>query len=158
MELRDFQYGDWGVEVKTTFGNNHQRIHISSERQLDPSHLKNLFLYHLSLESQNQNGETLNQLRSSVLNLLVDDPGAQARFRSKLLQVGYLNHHQTFYDKTGYHVRQETFYAVKDTFPRLEEKDLRAGVGEVKYSIIVSNLNDFIVDESSVFKFINDYV
>jgi hypothetical protein len=49
-EIKDFQMNDWAVEVKTTHGNNHQKVHISSERQLDNTHLENLFLYHVSLE------------------------------------------------------------------------------------------------------------
>ncbi|MDR2125714.1 MAG: PD-(D/E)XK motif protein [Prevotellaceae bacterium] len=28
-EVRDFQYNDWAVEVKTTAGNNHQKVNIS---------------------------------------------------------------------------------------------------------------------------------
>ena len=35
--IQDFQYSNWAVEVKTTHGNNHQKIHITSERQLDDS-------------------------------------------------------------------------------------------------------------------------
>lgn len=158
MDLRDFQQGDWGVEVKTTFGNNHQKIHISSERQLDPSHLKNLFLCHVSLELQNQHGENLNQLTDIILGMLTDNPGAQAQFRSRLLQAGYYSHHKPFYDKTGYHIRQTTFYSIKDGFPRLEEKDLRPGVGEVKYSIILSGFTDYAVTETSVFEIMNQHV
>jgi hypothetical protein len=41
--VRDFQSGTWSVEVKTTSGNNHQKIRISSERQLDTSNLEHLF-------------------------------------------------------------------------------------------------------------------
>ena len=157
MELRDFQYSDWAVEVKTTYGNNHQRIHVSSERQLDPTTLKNLFLYHLSLEVQNENGETLNQIIHSIFELLGDDLIVQARFKSRLLQGGYFTHHKALYDSTGYHIRQGTFYNVRGDFPRLEEKDLRAGVGEVKYSIILSNFTGYIVSESSVFENISNY-
>lgn len=56
--FRDFQSGSWALEVKTTHGNNHQKIQISSERQLDSSNLDNLFLYHLSLDVRPQSGET----------------------------------------------------------------------------------------------------
>ena len=33
-QVRDFQSETWAVEVKTTHGNNHQKVHISNERQL----------------------------------------------------------------------------------------------------------------------------
>ena len=47
--IQDFQYSNWAVEVKTTHGNNHQKIHITSERQLDDSIIEKIYLYHLSL-------------------------------------------------------------------------------------------------------------
>jgi hypothetical protein len=49
-EVRDFQYKDWAIEVKTTAGNNHQKLSISSERQLDETLVEKLFLFHLSVE------------------------------------------------------------------------------------------------------------
>jgi hypothetical protein len=60
--IRDFQLGEWGLEVKTTHGNNHQKVPVSSERQLDTTNLKKLYLYHLSLEEQLFSGETLNEM------------------------------------------------------------------------------------------------
>jgi hypothetical protein len=154
-ELRDFQIENWAIEVKTTHGNNHQKVHISSERQLDTSTLNTLLLYHLSLENQQQNSENLNQIVDSILELLDTDIAAQTQFRSKLLQGGYFIHHRPLYENIGYHVRQDTFYTVRDGFPRIEENDIRNGVGDVKYSIILSDYAGYIVSESSVFEIIN---
>lgn len=156
-ELRDFQLKDWAVEVKTTHGNNHQKIQISSERQLDTSNLTTLLLYHLSLETQQQNGESLNQIVDSVIDLLNTDIAAQTQFRSKLLQGGYFIHHRLLYENIGYHVRQESYYTVRDSFPRIEENGIRKGVGDVKYSIILSDYADYIISESSVLEIINQY-
>lgn len=153
--LRDFQLNDWAIEVKTTLGNNHQKVHISSERQLDTANLTTLLLYHLSLESQQQSGESLNELIDSVIELLNTEIAVQTQFRSKLLQGGYFIHHRTLYDNIGYHIRQESFYEVRDRFPRIEERDVRNGVGEVKYSIVLSNCSEYIINESSVIALIN---
>lgn len=153
--LRDFQINDWAIEVKTTHGNNHQKVHISSERQLDTTNLSRLLLYHLSIERQQQNGENLNELIDSIFELLNSDISVQTQFRSKLLQGGYYTHHRSLYDTIGYHVRQEAFYEVKDHFPRIEECNVRNGVGEVKYSIVLSNFPEYIVDESLIFALIN---
>ncbi|OAV75595.1 hypothetical protein Barb7_00771 [Bacteroidales bacterium Barb7] len=54
-EVRDFQYNDWALEVKTTAGNNHQKVSISSERQLDETLLENLFLPVVHLANINLN-------------------------------------------------------------------------------------------------------
>jgi hypothetical protein len=69
-QIRDFQYGLWSVEVKTTHGNNHQKVHISSERQLDTTNLEFLCLNHISLELRQQAGETLIKLLIQFVNLL----------------------------------------------------------------------------------------
>jgi hypothetical protein len=153
--LRDFQLNDWAIEVKTTHGNNHQKVHISSERQLDTTNLNALLLYHLSLESQQQSGENLNELIDSIIDLLNGNIAVQTQFKAKLLQGGYFIHHRTLYVNTGYHIRQESFYEVRDLFPRIEERDIRKGVGEVKYSIILSSYSDYIINESSAIALIN---
>jgi hypothetical protein len=154
-DIRDFQISDWGVEIKTTHGNNHQRIHISSERQLDTSTLDHLFLLHISIDQQQQNGETLNQIVDSVDKFLSGDLLAQSLFRSKLLLTGYFNTHRHLYDVYGFKIRQETCYEVKDDFPRIEEKDVPRGVGDVQYSIILSEYKKFIITESLLFETIN---
>src|SRR5690606_16996657 len=42
--IQDFQYSNWAVEVKTTHGNNHHKIHITNERQLDDAIIEKIFL------------------------------------------------------------------------------------------------------------------
>lgn len=151
-QIRDFQTGTWAVEVKTTHGNNHQKVHISSERQLDTSHLKNLFLYHLSLEDQHHSGLTLNQLVDRIFEILKEDYISLNRFKSKLFQAGYFDHQKNLYDNIGYSIRQESYYKVENDFPRIEENDIRNGVGDVKYSIILSQCLAYSKNEQDVFQ------
>ena len=151
-QIRDFQSGTWSVEAKTTFGNNHQKVHISSERQLDTSNLENLFLYHLSLEARQQSGETLNQVIDSVCEILCSDFTSFNRFKNKLLEAGYFDHHRHLYENTGYFIRQEKIYKVENEFPRIEEKDIRNGIGDVKYSIVISQCTDYIITEQQAFQ------
>jgi len=151
-QIRDFQFATWSVEVKTTHGNNHQKIHISSERQLDIRNLDNLFVNHLSLDVRQQSGETLNQLVDSVTEILTRDFTALNQFRNKLIEAGYFEHHRPLYAEIGYFIRQGVFYKVENSFPRIEERDIRSGVGDVKYSIVVSQCSDFIRTEEEVFQ------
>ncbi len=150
--LRDFHMSTWGIEVKTTLGNNHQRIHISSERQLDPSNLEDLFLFHVSLEIIQNSGESLNSLVRTIRQTLESDFRALNKFNAKLAEGNYFDHHQDLYDEIGYAVREETFYKVFKNFPRIEEKDIRAGVGEIRYSIIVSDMSEYQRTESEIFQ------
>lgn len=151
-EVRDFQMNNWALEVKTTHGNNHQKLQISSERQLDTTHLDKLFLYHLSLEKIQERGETLNQIVASINNILNADTIALNRFKSKLYEAGYFEQHNALYNSIGYFVRQDNFFIVENEFPRIQENEIRSGVGDVKYSIIISQCEAFIQTEQSVFE------
>ena len=153
--VRDFQFGKWSVEVKTTHGNNHQKVQISSERQLDTANTDNLFLNHLSLETLQQSGETLNQMVDSIYELLSINLSASNQFRNKLTDAGFFNPHRQYYSDIGYFIRQDLYYKVEHQFPRIEETDIRKGVGDVKYSIIVSLCNDYEIPEQEVFKILS---
>ena len=151
-QVRDFQSNSWAVEVKTTHGNNHQKVNISSERQLDISNLEHLFLYHISLEQLQNSEETLNDIVDSVTEILKTETIALNKFKSKLYEVGYFDLQRNLYDAIGYHIRQDIVYKVENDFPRIEENDIRAGVGDVKYSIILSQCTPYVIDETTVFR------
>jgi len=149
-QIRDFQYNNWGIEVKTTHGKKHQKIQISSERQLDTSNLENLFLFHLSMESSLNSGETLNSLVDSIRLILESDFVSLNKFNNKLFEAGYFENHRDNYSDTGYFIRNETYYKVENDFPRIEENDIRNGVGDVKYSIIISQFSEYVKSEEFV--------
>lgn len=150
-QILDFQSGSWAVEVKTTHGNNHQKVHISSERQLDTSNLEHLFLYHISLEQHQNSGESLNDMVDSVIDILRAEAIALNKFKSKIYEVGYFDLQRNLYETIGYHIRQDVFYKVENDYPRIEEKDIRTGVGDVKYTIITSQCTPFQISEAKVF-------
>lgn len=152
---QDFQHDNWAMEVKTSSGNNHQKIHISNERQLDTSNLEHLILFHLSLEVRSGSGESLNSIVENLYTLLTDDAHAEIIFSAKLLEAGFFAQHKYLYDINSYFIRQVYFYSVEKEFPRIEEADIRNGVGDVKYSVILSSCSDYITDEKSVFEIIN---
>jgi hypothetical protein len=153
--VQDFHHGNWAVEVKTTHGNNHQKIHISSERQLDNSVVPNIFLYHLSLDIRNNYGESLNDLVEWVDNYLKNDVPELNSFKLKLYEIGYFEEHKSIYQETGYTIRQESTYKVNGDFPRIIETEIRHGVGDVKYSIVVADCLSFTSTESELFQIIN---
>lgn len=150
-QVRDFQSEAWAVEVKTTNGNNHQKVHISSERQLDTTNLDDLFLYHISLDQMQNSGETLNAIVDSVNAILETDTRAANKFKSKIYEVGYFEVQRSLYDEKGYFIRQDVFYKVENDFPRIQENEIRVGVGDVKYSIILSQCLGFVKSENAVF-------
>ncbi len=154
--IQDFQYSNWAVEVKTTHGKNHQKIHISSERQLDDSIIPNIFLYHLSLDVRMGFGETLNFIIEDISQLLNDNSIATNHFKLKLMEYGYFDIHKNLYDDNGYTIRQENIYSVTGDFPRITEKQIPTGVGDVKYSIILTESESWIINEDNLFNKISE--
>jgi len=151
----DFQSNNWGVEVKTTSGNNHQKVNISNERQLDTKNYEHLFLYHISLDQRQNSGESLNDIVLSLKDLLSKDELVLNKFIHKLFEAGYFDVHIPLYKECGYSIRQNTFYKVENDFPRIEEKDVQNGLGDIRYSIILSYCNNFIVNYEFVFNLLN---
>ncbi len=148
--LQDFQYSNWAVEVKTTHGNNHQKIHIASERQLDDSIIEKIFLYHLSLEIRVGNGESLNSIVDEVSEFLNDNIMASNLFKLKLLESGFYETHRALYEERGYTIRQENLYRVSGNFPRITENQIPIGVGDVRYSIVLSESEEWRIEQETL--------
>lgn len=149
--IQDFQFSNWAVEVKTTHGKNHQKIHINNERQLDDSIIPNIFLYHLSLDIRMGFGETLNFIIEDISHLLNDNSIATNHFKLKLMEYGYFDKHKNIYDDQGYTIRKENIYSVFGDFPRITEKQIPIGVGDVKYSIILTGSESWRINEDNLF-------
>ncbi len=148
--LRDFQGKDWAVEVKTTSTNNPQTLIINGERQLDDSMIDTMYLYHCSVEVTKQTGETLPEIVRSIREILKDDVATNSLFNAKLFEAGYMDLHEQYYLNRHYQFRKDRYYHVKDKFPRIRERELREGVGNVKYSISISLFESYGVAEQQV--------
>ena len=148
--LRDFQGRNWAVEVKTTSTNNPQTLTINGERQLDDSMIDFLYLYHCSIEVTKQTGETLPEIVKDIRELLKDDVATYSLFNAKLFEAGYLDTQEQLYTDRHYKSRKDSFFHVKDNFPRIREHELREGVGNVRYSISIPSYELYGVSEQQV--------
>ncbi len=149
--VQDFHFSDWAVEVKTTHGKNQQKLHIANERQLDISIVPHIFLFHLSLEIREDYGESLNQIIEDVNNILETSPSALSVFRLKLMEAGYFDNHTEVYESAGYSIRQENIYKVTDDFPKITESMIPPGVGDLRYSIVISANENWTLNEENLF-------
>lgn len=149
--LRDFQGAEWAVEAKATARNNPQKVTINGERQLDETLLTKLYLYHCSVEVSKFNGETLPKKVERIRGKLQDDSPALSAFNEKLLSAGYFDEQSDLYANRCYKIRDEHYYRVCGDFPRVKEEELRKGVCEVKYSIILSMCSDYSIPENELF-------
>jgi hypothetical protein len=146
--FQDFQASRWALEVKTSRTKEPVSVRISGERQLDDMGLEFLGLAHIGLEQRRNSGETLPEIVQSVRMMLTDVPTAET-FEAQLLSAGYLALHEARYRNDGYVVRFDQLYQVRDGFPRITERDLPSGIGNILYSVVVSTLGDFRIDWES---------
>jgi Putative PD-(D/E)XK family member, (DUF4420) len=151
---QDFQFQHCAVEVKTTTAKQHQKLAISSERQLDDTGTGTLIILHLSLDARQERGESLPDIVTSLRSLLENDPIAKEELEILLFEVGYLDIHILYYEQIGYTPREVNYFKVEGDFPRIIEADLRNGVGDVRYTISVAECRRFSIPELDVISLI----
>jgi Putative PD-(D/E)XK family member, (DUF4420) len=133
---QDFQLPFCAVEVKATAAKKPQTLTITNERELDATGTPRLFLVYVSLdERRGGTGRSLNDIVDALGEALAGDPAASALFRDKLHRIGYLEAHHHLYDEPRYTVRGHQAFDVTGDFPRITERDLRPGVGDVRYRL-----------------------
>lgn len=147
---QDFQFEAGAAEVKTTLAKRPQVVRITSERQLDSAGWRALFLHVVALEPRDGGGETLPALVASFRVALAGEAAALETFEDGLLAYGYLDAHAGRYAERGYLVRSETTFRVRRGFPRLVEKDLPPGIGDVSYGLSIAALEAFAVETGVV--------
>ena len=140
---KDFEISDTWYEVKT-IPENATQVTISSLEQLEADNDGHLMI--VRLEDSNavtDNAITLNQLVTSIVNL-IDDPETIDLFRSKLDNMGYCPDSE--YDKYNYLLKSVYQYKITPTFPRLRRKNTNPNIANVKYSILLNGIRDFLED------------
>lgn len=142
---QDYQFPDVAIEVKSTIGRRPQRLKIASERQLDDTGVSDLFLFYASLDARRGGRQTLGVLVDALRREAGNQGLSRAILEEKLLVAGYLDAHRPRYDSVGFAVRETNLFRVRDDFPRIVEGDLASGVGDVRYSIAVSDCARFVV-------------
>lgn len=138
----DFELKGVAIEVKTTSARGPLRVRITSERQLDDRGLDRLYLAIVTARLVPGGGESLPQLIQDIRTSMAANAGALADFEEKLTQTGYLDAHADQYP-AGYHVQALSTFRVGPGFPRIIDRDLPTGVGDVSYVISLSGCADF---------------
>ncbi|EBK2060139.1 PD-(D/E)XK motif protein, partial [Salmonella enterica subsp. enterica serovar Typhi] len=59
-------------------------------------------------------------------------------------------------DNPTYSIREYNLFKVSHGFPRIIENDLIEGVGDVKYSVMISQCKQYLVPENAVLNMIGD--
>lgn len=145
---QDFILSDVAVEIKSLTGQNRGRVRISSEDQLY-SHLSRLFLrvYLLAEVYEISTGEDLNSLVRRISAKIIE-PDVRDSFESKLHMAGYIDLPE--YDQPRFIVKNCYTYLVSDSFPRITQETLPAGIQTVSYDLLLTAIEQFRVNDVEI--------
>lgn len=134
----DFQILNRAIEIKSTSSKQHKKFIVASERQLDSSGLDNLYLslFTFTLHS-NMPSCTLPGLINELYSDIEGDSIATFHLQMKLIKYGFNEQDAEKY-KLGLSVSSIKFFEIKEGFPRLLPLNLPEGIGDLKYSVVVS--------------------
>lgn len=152
-ETHDFYVKGNAVEIKTTSTKAPYKMHISSEYQLDDNEVTGeLLINFFALRKSSADGETLPELISRIRNLISNNVSMSRRFEACLEAYGYFDGLEEKYT-TGYYIREEHTYCVRDGFPRITKSMLIDGITGCTYDLLVNNCTSFeIVQEEKIRK------
>ena len=155
---QDFDIGGRCVEVKSTTVIPPVSVNIASMTQLDETLVELLPLTHTSLVLDERNGESLPELVDRLRTTIHDqDVSALDGFNAKLIEAGYLDLHRELYADTRYRRRETTFFKVSEGFPRIMAKDLRGGISECSYTVLLTACAPYEVEVSeAIAAFLNE--
>ncbi|EJN02528.1 PD-(D/E)XK motif protein [Phyllobacterium sp. YR531] len=149
---KDFEIGLTAVEVKTRRAGAISAVVISSEHQLDDAGLEQLFLHvvHLSeAQSGHPGARSLNDyangIRTRIENL---DQGALLLLDERLQAAGF--RWEDNYSTSLWVEGQFEIFQVRDGFPRLTASSCVPGVARVKYTVALSECQEYALAEESI--------
>ena len=136
---QDFDIGGRCAEVKSTTVIPPVSVTIANITQLDETLVDLLLLCHIALVPNGRNGESLPELVDRLRTTLhVQDVSALDDFNAKLIEAGYLDSHRELYSDARYRPRKTTFFRVNEGFPRITVDDLRVGIADCSYSVLLT--------------------
>lgn len=144
----DFQLRGGAFEVKSSAAHQPQVVIVSSERQLDETGTDGLHLVHISLDVHQHAGTTLPEMVQQARDL-ASGTIAEAELADRLIDADYADIHADRYRRTGYSVREQNYFEIREGFPRIVEADLPDGVGGVRYSLVIASCRPFAVERDA---------
>jgi len=150
LEAHDFYYGKDAIEVKTSSAKGPEKVKISNEYQLEDSGVSGvLYLLYISMKKSEVDGERLPDITNRIMRLL--DENQIHAFKENLFKVGYVYMMPELY-KYHFKVREESFFTVKDGFPRITSKNISKGIGAVDYVLSLDACRSYMIETEAFFK------
>lgn len=142
---KDFEIQDTWYEIKTT-NDNSLTVTISSSQQLEDLNPGQLVIIRLTNTNESVNDSiTLNKLISEI-NLMIENKKINELYWSKLNYIGYMYNEE--YNKYNYKLYSITRYDTsKTSFPKIISKELKDGISNVSYEILINRIEQYKIKE-----------
>ena len=142
---QDFIYNDLWYEIKAV-GIASETVKISSLEQLDNPNPGQLVVIRLDkCPPEKPGAATLTDQVDKTALLIKNDPEALVLFENKLLKYGYIDLPE--YKEQRYYYTKKDIFNVDDCFPRMTEASVMPQITSVQYSISLSAIEDWKVEE-----------
>ena len=145
----DFEINRVGIEAKARRGGASPTISISSEHQLDDSGLDHLYLHVIEVDRAEvgvKGSSTISEIARRVSEKL--GQAERANYEDLLAALGFSSGDD--YSDFCWFEGQVKIYSVSDKFPRITSQTSHTGVSNVRYSIALSDCEQFITTEKSL--------
>jgi hypothetical protein len=144
----DFVFDQKNVEIKTKDPSG-QLIKISSAFQLEIEPLKKLELVVVSMQPDYINGISLKDSITVCLDLIRGRYGNISIFLKALRQIGLSPEASKDYDNLKFRIVNSNVYDCSgDNFPKLTTQNIPLGISNLKYSLNVSTIEEFLIKET----------
>lgn len=148
--IQDFNIGSGAIEVKTTMASVGFPAKIGSIEQLDDSILSPLFVCGVRLSS-GESGQTLPELVTIIMEVLMKNSESERLFRDRLLKAGYFDAHAVRYSRR-FLLKETFFLQVTSDFPRIVSGNVPKGIRKVTYELDLDRVPCIKTDMDNVLK------
>ena len=143
--IHDFVHPKYTVEVKTTTVKKN-KIKINNIKQFDYTFYKNLFLCVVFI-NKSLDGFTLVELIKKINKDFFEKLNLTNIFNNKLLNLGYLDIHNKFYQDKFNFIKLE-YYKVNKNFPTLLPSNCSSFITDLTFNLSLDGCHDFKTNES----------
>ena len=137
--LRDFEFPDYAVEVKTYQAETGAAVRINDPQQLESAADRAAYLCVVRVARAESSGRCLPDFIAFAENALKTDAEAVDVFRDRLASIGYMPSQSQHY-RDRYIAAAPVAYQVRDGFPRIKPEQVPPGCRDVHFSIILAGL------------------
>jgi hypothetical protein len=143
----DFCFSNKDIEVKTKEVSRIEVL-ISSEFQLEPAFGKMLELAVISVLINVEEGKTLQTLIIETRDLIIGKLGELPIFIKAIGRKGLNLMNLAEYDEYNFKVKSITTYnCIAEGFPKLSVSNIPKNITHLKFSLMLNNLNDYIIEQ-----------